>query len=207
MDKFVNIKEKSDMILEPLQVMIQLALLSYCPTGTKLSISDNLLDLQQPSWNQGIWRWYMKDNKDDLYYLFQAIRRFYMWYKPENCVIYTKILETAILGLKKLQQTYEKTDKISIKHTLSLYTNILNLETPDLFNDANNTDAINIDKVFENITSLYNKKFLSIVFNVLKLIDDETNEDNRKQLMNGLLLIMVPTNNKIKGWIKENLTC
>ena len=48
---------------------------------------------------------------------------------------------------------------------------------------------------------------LSIVFNVLKLIDDETNEDNRKQLMNGLLLIMVPTNNKIKGWIKENLTC
>ena len=149
----------------------------------------------------------MKDNKDDLYYLFQAIRRFYMWYKPENCVIYTKILETAILGLKKLQQTYEKTDKISIKHTLSLYTNILNLETPDLFNDANNADAINIDKVFENITSLYNKKFLSIVFNVLKLIDDETNEDNRRQLMDGLLLIMIPTNNKIKGWIKENLTC
>jgi len=25
--------------------------------------------------------------------------------------------------------------------------------------------------------------------------------------MNGLLLIMIPTNNKIKGWIKENLTC
>ena len=51
------------------------------------------------------------------------------------------------------------------------------------------------------------KKFLSIVFNVLKLIDDETNEENRKHLMDGLLLIMIPTNNKIKGWIKENLTC
>ena len=68
----------------------------------------------------------------------------------------------------------------------------MNLETPDLFNDTNNVDAINIDKVFENIIFLYNKKFLSIVFNVLKLI-------------------MIPTNNKIKGWIKgwikENLTC
>jgi len=207
MDKFINIKEKSDMILEPLQVMVQLSLLSHCPIGTKLSISDNLLNIQQPSWNQGIWRWYMKDNKDDLYYLFQAIRRFYMWYKPENCAIYSKILDTAIKGLKKLQETYENTDKISIKHTLSMYTNILSLETPNLFNDNTNEQAVNINKVFQNITDIYNKKILAILFNILKLMDDETNEDNKIQLMNGLLLIMKPTNNKIKSWIRENLTC
>ncbi len=207
MDKFINIKEKSDMILEPLQVMVQLSLLSHCPIGTKLSISDNLLNIQQPSWNQGIWRWYMKDNKDDLYYLFQAIRRFYMWYKPENCAIYSKILDTAIKGLKKLQETYENTDKISIKHTLAMYTNILSLETPNLFNDNTNEQAVNIDKVFQNITDIYNKKILAILFNILKLMDDETNEDNKIQLMNGLLLIMKPTNNKIKSWIRENLTC
>jgi len=207
MEKLVSIKEKSDMILEPLQVMIQLGLLSHCPIGTKLSISDNLLHIQEPNWNQGILRWYMKDNKDDLYYLFQAIRRFYMWYKPEDCVIYSKILESAIKGLKKLQETYENTDKISIKHTLALYTNILNLETPELFKDSNDDHAINIDKVFQNITDLYNKKFLAIVFNVFKLMDDETNEQNKRVLMTGLLHIMIPTNNKIKSWIRENLTC
>jgi len=96
MDKISHVKEKSDMILEPLQVMIQLALLNYCPVGTKLSISENILHLQLPSWTQGVTRWYMKDNKDDLYYLFQAIRRYYLWYKPDSCVIYEKILETAI---------------------------------------------------------------------------------------------------------------
>tara|TARA_B100000795_G_scaffold269545_2_gene259256 strand:- start:1194 stop:1814 length:621 start_codon:yes stop_codon:yes gene_type:complete len=206
MDKFINMKEKSDMILEPLQVMIQLALLSHSPIGTKLSISENLLHIQQPSWNQGMWRWYMKDNKDDLYYLFQAIRRFYMWYKPENCIIYAKILETAIVGLNRLQETYENTDKISIKHTLSLYTNILKLETPDLFKGTDD-HAINIDNVFKNITSLYNKKNLAIIFNIFKLLEEETNEENKKYLMDGLLLITVPTNNKIKGWIRENLTC
>ena len=42
MDKINHVKEKSDMILEPLQVMIQLALLAYCPIGTKLSISENI---------------------------------------------------------------------------------------------------------------------------------------------------------------------
>ena len=206
MDKFINIKEKSDMILEPLQVMIQLALLSHCPNGTKLSISDNLLHIQQPCWNQGIWRWYMKDNKDDLYYLFQAIRRFYMWYKPENCSIYSKILETAIKGLKKLQETYENTDKISIRHTLTLYTNILSLESPDLFKETLE-DAINIDKVFENVTKMYNKKILSVIHNGLSLLETEEKEENKKFIYDGLQNILIPQNIKIKLWIRENLTC
>ena len=42
-------KERSDMIFEPLQVMVQLALLAYCPVGTKVSVSDNILQLQFPT--------------------------------------------------------------------------------------------------------------------------------------------------------------
>ena len=74
-------KERSDMILEPLQVMIQLALLCFCPVGTKVSVRDNILHLQQPAYLQGAVRWWNNDNKDELYYLFHAIRRYYKWYK------------------------------------------------------------------------------------------------------------------------------
>ena len=77
-------KERSDMILEPLQVMVQLALLSESPIGTKVSVSDNILQLHPPSWTQGVWRWYNSDGKDDLYYLFHAIRRYYKWYKSDE---------------------------------------------------------------------------------------------------------------------------
>lgn len=206
MDKIVHIKEKSDMILEPLQVMIQLSLLAHCPIGTKLSIADNTLQLQQPSWSQGMWRWYKKDNKDDLYYLFQAIRRYYLWYKPDTCVIYENILNSAIKGLKNLIKTYETTDKISIRHTLTLYTNILSLESPDLFKDTT-ADAINIDKVFENITKLYNKKILSVVHNCLSLLEEEDKKENRMYIYDGLQNILIPHNVKIKLWIRENLTC
>jgi hypothetical protein len=206
MDKIVHIKEKSDMILEPLQVMIQLSLLAHCPVGTKLSIADNTLYLQQPSWSQGVMRWYMKDNKDDLYYLFQAIRRYYLWYKPDTCVIYEKILLSAINGLKNLIKTYENTDKISIRHTLTLYTNILSLESPDLFKDTDD-DAVNIDKVFENITKIYDKKILSVVHNGLSLLENEENEDNKKYIYSGLQNILIPHNIRIKQWIRENLTC
>ena len=205
MDKIGNVKEKSDMILEPLQVMIQLALLAYCPIGTKLSISENILHLQLPSWSQGVTRWYMKDNKDDLYYLFQAIRRYYLWYKPDSCVIYEKILETAIKGIHKLIKTYENTDKISIRHTLTLYTNILSLESPELFKETTE-DTINLYSVFENITKLYNKKILSIVYNSL-LILDTSGENEIHHVSSGLQEILKPQHFKIKTWIRENLTC
>ena len=42
---FQQQKERQDMILEPLQVMIQLSLVSFCPLGTKVSISNNILHI------------------------------------------------------------------------------------------------------------------------------------------------------------------
>ena len=42
-------KGKIDMILEPMQVMVQLAILSFSPLGTKISIHDNIVILQQPT--------------------------------------------------------------------------------------------------------------------------------------------------------------
>lgn len=128
-------KERSDMILEPLQVMVQLALLKYCPIGTKVSVADNILQLQFPTMFQGVWRWYHQDGKDDLYYLFHAIRRYYKWYKNQNTKIYAFVLQEAISGLENLMITYEKCEQTSIIHTLQLYKNVLGMESPDLFKE------------------------------------------------------------------------
>lgn len=50
-------KEKADMILEPLQVMITLAQLNFYPIGTKIKIYKNVLYLHEPSSLQGLFRW------------------------------------------------------------------------------------------------------------------------------------------------------
>ena len=64
------------MILEPLQAMVQLALLSICPIGTKLRIQENILQLQFPTLIQPITRWYNADKKDDVYFLYGVIKRY-----------------------------------------------------------------------------------------------------------------------------------
>ena len=199
-------KERSDMILEPLQVMVQLALLAYCPIGTKVSVSDNILQLQFPTMFQGVWRWYNHDGKDDLYYLFHAIRRYYKWYKSENTKIFTYILSEAIKGLDNLIITYEKSDQTSIIHTLKLYKNVLGMEAPDLFKE-NTEETINIDKVFENIKLTYDHKLLKVIFNILQMCSTSEISAEKKYLVDGLLSILTPTNEKIRIWIRENLTC
>ena len=199
-------KERSDMILEPFQVMVQLALLSYSPIGTKVSVADNILHLQFPTMFQGVWRWYNLDGKDDLYYLFHAIRRYYKWYKSQDNKIFSFILHEAIKGLENLMITYEKSNQTSIIHTLKLYKNVLGMESPDLFKE-NTEETINIDKVFENIKNIYDQKLLKVIYNITQLCNEADNVDEKKYMVDGLLSVLIPTNEKIRIWIRQNLTC
>jgi len=200
-------KERSDMILEPLQVMVQLALLSESPIGTKVSVSDNILQLHPPSWTQGVWRWYNSDGKDDLYYLFHAIRRYYKWYKSEDNKIYNHILSSAVKGIEKLIITYSAAEQTAITHTLALYKNVLELESPDLFKDPD-ADSVNIDTVFKNIKETYDKRLLKVIYNTILMVEDpETTDDLKPYYISGLLKILSPTNDNLRKWIREKLTC
>lgn len=119
-------KERIDYVLEPMQAMIQLACLSVCPTGTKVSISNNILCIQHPSWNQGLWRTYNQDNKDDLFHLFNVIGRYRSFYgglrRGElGRRLFELLREMAVVGLGKLLETYCDTDKPSLLQMLNMY--------------------------------------------------------------------------------------
>tara|TARA_Y100000591_G_C21793903_1_gene678205 strand:- start:330 stop:953 length:624 start_codon:yes stop_codon:yes gene_type:complete len=199
-------KEKIDMIIEPLQVLTQLAILSFLPVGTKISISNNILYLQQPTLLQGVVRWYQQDNKDDLFYLFHAIRRYYKWYKNREDEVFAQILKLAINGIKKLMETYNKVGNTTITHTLNLYKNILEQESDELFKD-DSENSVSVDDVFENITELYDRKLLVVLYSVFQIMSEEDNEANIKMYVQGLDNLLKPTQYKIRKWIVDHLTC
>jgi len=199
-------QEKADRILEPMQVMIQLALLSFCPTGTKLCVNDNLLSLQLPTLSQGVWRWYNKDSKDDLFFLFNAVKRYHMWYKERQDPVFYYILQLSKRGITKLIETYQRSDKPSIIHALTLYKSILNMETQELFENTEKSEAT-IDDIFQKINSLYDEGILAAISNILQLMEKEENEIFRKKYYDGLQLILMPLNNRIQEWIRTELLC
>ena len=129
-------KERFETILEPLQAILQIGYLSFAPIGTKLTIHNNILQIQIPNYSQPVIRWYNNDTQEDLFYLFNIFYRFKKFYyflndsktNPENKKLYDLLIELAKTGIGNLIRTYSQTEKIHILHTLQMYKGMLESE-------------------------------------------------------------------------------
>ena len=139
-------KERFDIILEPLQAFIQLALLSFTPIDSKLNIYNNILYIQIPGWKQSIVRTYYSDSKSDLFFLFNVIKRFNKFYKHlknisnNNNNLFNLLKSLSNKGIDNLLQTYKHTDNPALLHTLNLYKDILNKSIHQNIKLSNNDD-------------------------------------------------------------------
>ena len=197
-------KGKIDTILEPLQSMIQLALLSICPIGTKLRIQENILYLQSPTLIQPLARWY------------SVIKRFIKWYNPatnKNSPVtpdlYQLILSMSIEGLNNLFKTYSSSDSNTVIHVIQMYKNLLEYNNDKLLLDEFILDSeknkINIDEVFEKIICIYDQCLLNVVYNILLLVRIENDMSIQTNIIDGLNLVMNKAFRTIKEWIQLNL--
>ena len=207
-------KERFETILEPLQAITQLALLSFCPKGTKLSISNNLLFVQPPNWTQGIFRSYNHDARDDLYFLFNVIRRFNKFYTNSDIgktqtgkQLFNKLIKLSKNGIDKLIQTYSDSDKNALLHTLRMYRTML--EKPDVFDDKSKTSNDNpnknnsIDDIFINITKIYKQHHIDLINNTILLTTE--NPEHYETYLTGLNIMLDPIHSQINKWISDNI--
>jgi hypothetical protein len=141
-------KERFETILEPLQAVLQIGLLSFYPIGSKLAIHNNILTVQGPGYTQQVRRWYNNDKKEDVFYLYNVFSRFHKFYKhvlddttpggggasgggaSDNRKLFLLLIELAKGGINNLTRTYNQTDKIHILHTLQMYKGML--DNPEL---------------------------------------------------------------------------
>ena len=157
MDKLLSIynffktdkrKERFDIILEPLQAITQLALMAFCPYGSKLTISNNLLFIQSANWGQGMLRSFNNDKRDDLFFLFNSIIRFNKFYSQlkggdnsnkTDKLLYELLIRLSKKGIDNILQTYANVDEPSLLHTLQMYKTLL--DNPNLIIDNDNNKA------------------------------------------------------------------
>lgn len=200
-------REKLDYILEPFQAITQLALLAYCPVGSKLTINDNILIIQQPGISQSLSRYFNEDSKEDLYYLMNVFKRYFNFYAFMNedrllKKLYDVLVNNAILGIDNLLKTYTNADKVNVLHTLQMYKVVLG--NPDFFNtNRMGAEDNNIDNIFNEIVHIYDKEEYYIIYNLMILI--EKYPANALEYITGINAIMDSKYKKIKEWIDKNI--
>lgn len=192
-------KEKFDLIVEPLQGVITLSLLSFLPEGTKISIQNNHVVIQEKSLYQGLTRWYNNDNKNDLQHLVLIIKRFLNIYDEKNKKLFNLLKKLLLKSIDKLLITYQEDGNVI--QTLQICKVLLldsSSEIKNLF------EKKEIDNILKNISIIYEDNFLNLLYYLL--LNMEENPENINENLIGLIYLYNPYIKKIKLWISRNFS-
>lgn len=180
-------------LLDPLSVIIKLAILGNKPIGTKLLIQNNVVYFQEPGFFQSITRFYYSTNKTDLQYMYNPIYIACLTFLSKESIAKTPRLKNlfinALAGLKNLIETYK---------SCSILTLCLNYYYAIIKNYIENTQN---DYLFykDGLTSLYTKELTDSLNNqwsqekikvILDLISFLTNDEMAANNVKSLETIM-----------------
>jgi hypothetical protein len=141
-------------ILDPLSIIIKLAIISNKPVGTKLRVNDNVLYIQEPGYFQTICRMYYNANKTEIQYLYNPIHfaceKFLNAQFTDKTPAIKKLFSCAINGLNKLKETYKTCPVIVL--CLNLYIGLI----------ENSLEEYTFDKIFKKdaMTSVYDENIV-----------------------------------------------
>lgn len=181
-------------ILDPLSIIIKLAILSKKQIGTKISVYNNVLFIQEVGIFQSLVRYVFKSNKIDIQYLYNPIEIACNYFLNEQFVRITPNIKNLFIdaqkGIKSLIETY-KTFTI-ITHTLYMYYNIIsnylgdrynkNLFIKDTISELYNKELIN------KLNSIWNADRIKIVLNMIEYIN-KGDENSIKCLEEFMIII------------------
>jgi hypothetical protein len=114
-NKSINIR---DFILDPLSVIIKLAILSNKPVGTKILIRNNVIYFQEPGIFQAVCRIFFNSNKTDLQYIYNPIQIACQTFLTTEFVQKNPRIKNLFLcsqnGIKRIIETYKNCSIINL---------------------------------------------------------------------------------------------
>jgi len=191
-------------MLDPLSVIIKLAILGNKPLGTKILIQQNVVFLQEPGPFQSLCRFIFKSNKTDLQYMYNPIQLACQSFLTKEYIQQTprivSLFKGAQNGIKKLIETYKNSPIIGL--SLNYYFTII----------ANHVDQIYNDNIFHKdfMSSLYTKELVDELSNrwtsekikiVLDLISFLTNDSMATENVKSLENIMENIDKNVKQFL------
>ena len=176
-------------ILDPLSVIIKLAILSNKPVGTKIRIENNIIYLQEPGPFQALCRYILKSNKTDIQYLYNPIEiacnnyliKAVIQQNPKIKDLFT----CAQNGILKLIETYKYCSviRICLNYYLSLISNHLDEKNNDTLFRKDGMSPFYTQEILNKLYKIWTQDKIKIVLNLTTFLSsDDCAETNVKSL-------------------------
>ncbi len=175
-------------ILDPLSVIIKLAILSNKSIGTKLLIKNNVIYFQEPGIFQSITRIVYKSNKTDLQFIFNSINIACLHFLSKNyvdkCPRLKNLFFCAQKGIDKLINTYKNCSIMTI--VLNYYYAILTNHINNTYNDTifvkDNFSCYYTQEIIDALNKQWTDDKIKVVLDIITFLGKNDNPNNVKSL-------------------------
>lgn len=163
-------------ILEPITTIIKLGILNFKNDGTKISVSLNTLNFNEPTFVQGVVRYITNSKREDIHYLNNPIQTATSMYSNDDeNIIY--LFNLAKKGINKLKEYYSSEQSSNTTtHSLELYTSYI-----DLFLESGNSKGsknINKSGIYQQFKDLWNDDEIDIIKQIFKQCESKLEYKN-----------------------------
>jgi len=172
--------DQHSFVLDPLSVIIKLAILNNKPVGTKICILKNVIHLQVPGPFQALCRYLYKTNKTDLQYLYNPIElacnRFLMKPVIDDYPGLKELFRCAQGGIIKLIETYKNSSimRLCLNYYHTLISNYLDEKYNETLFKKDNMTSFYTTELVESFNKLWTPDRITIVLNLTTyLINNE----------------------------------
>jgi len=166
-------------ILDPLSVIIKLAILSNKPIGTKICIDKNIIFLQEPGPFQAFCRILSKSNKTDLQYLYNPIEIACKKYLTKQNTKIRDLFRCAQNGILKLTETYKNCSiiKLCLNYYFTLISNYLEEKYNDSLFRKDNMSPFYTEEMLKKMTKVWTPDKIDIVLNLTTYLTSTSNQN------------------------------
>ena len=199
-----NNMNNRNLILEPFCCIMRIILLEYKPRGTKISIQNNSILYNDPTFYQGILRSLYGDNREDIHNLYSPILKGFEWYNIGDSNMNRYFFEKLIIGLEKLNSVYD--ENTIIYHSISHYITMIKdlLETNDL------TKFKNISKqespLIDNLRNIWDSDEIYIIYKNLNYINNSEDEELKNTYIKSIEDILSYKEKQVENYINNSST-
>lgn len=188
------LKKGNNVIVDPFSCLLKLALLSFYPKGTKISIDNNEIFINAPTFLQGALRYYYGYGREDLHNLLIPIQKAILWFFNKDDTYILCLFNLSIQGLQNLKKSYQTTS--TIHHTLDYYITLLTNKTRSILpveheELSSSTDSIMNEKetnVHEFLKQLWSKREINVVILLLQEIVEKNYDEKSVQQIEYLMV-------------------
>jgi len=176
-------------VLDPLSVIVKLAILSNKPIGTKLLIQNNVIYFQEPGPFQSFCRMFYNSNKTDLQYMYNPINIACSHFLSKEFVVKTPRIKQLFIcaqkGLKNLMETYKNCSilNLTLNYYYALLTNHIEQQYNENMFNKDNFTCYYTREICDNLNKQWTEEKIKVVLDIISfLIKYNDNPNNVKSL-------------------------